>query len=213
MRDHRALLRRQDKHLLDFADTLTETEWAAASLCHGWTNKDVLAHLALGLHVPLPRIAIDMIRHRSFDEANDALSRHHGNEHTPAELLAEFDHLRQSPRGLGRALPDPLMLGDHTVHHLDIAVALGRRVELDPEVATAVLDVETTIPNPFVPAKRRSKGLRLATTDADWSHGPAHAPQIRGPATALISVLAGRGAALEQLSGDGLALLRRRLNP
>ena len=211
MRDHRALLSRQDEHLLGFAHTLTDTEWAEASLCRGWTNKDVLAHLALGLHVPLSRIAIAMLRHRSFDAANDALSRGHANVHAPAELLAELDGLRQHPRGLGRALPDALMLGDHTVHHLDIALALRRRVDLDSEVVTAVLDVETTIPNPFVPAKRHSKGLHLAATDADWTHGPEHAPQIHGPATALISVLAGRSTALEQLSGDGLALLRHRL--
>jgi uncharacterized protein (TIGR03083 family) len=211
MPDYRTLVRRQDENFLSFASILTDDDWAAPSLCRGWSNKDVLAHLALGLHISNARMLLGMGRYRSFDVANDVLSRRYANEHTPAELIEDFDKSRQRPRGVGRALPAPLMLGDHTVHHLDIALALHRSADLDLDVANAVLDVETTIPNPFVPAKARSKGLRLVTSDTAWTHGPASGPMVQGPAEALISALAGRSQGLAVLAGPGQAALSARL--
>ncbi|MFI1396184.1 maleylpyruvate isomerase family mycothiol-dependent enzyme [Streptomyces sp. NPDC020681] len=208
----RDLVRRQDEHFLEFAYSLTDDEWAAPSLCAGWTNKDVLSHLALGLQARSTRLLAEMARQRgSFDTANNVLTRAHAHRHTAAELIEQFDRGRDSPRGVGRLLPTPLLLGDHTVHHLDIALALGRSADLAPEVANAVLHVETTIPNPFVPAKARSKNLHLFTTDTGWSAGSTSQPQASGPAEALISVLAGRGHARDQLRGPGAPMLAARL--
>jgi uncharacterized protein (TIGR03083 family) len=209
--DYRALVRKQDEHLLSFASGLSDNDWAAPSLCHGWSNKDVLAHLALGLHVPTVRLVLGVVRYRSFDMANDLLSRRYADEHTPAELLDVFDTFRRHPKGVGTVLPAPLMLGDHTVHHLDIAHALRRPAELDSDVANAVLHVETTIPNPFIPAKARSRGLRLVTSDTAWTSGPADGPLVRGPAAALISALAGRAPGLHGLTGPGQTVLAARL--
>jgi hypothetical protein len=120
---------------------------------------------------------------------------------------------RLHPHGVGRALPTLLMLGDHTAHHLDIALALGRGANLDHEVANAVLHVETAIPNPFVPARARSKALRLTTVDTGWSHGSLGDPQVEAPAEALISTLAGRTGAFEKLAGRGAQALRLRCAP
>ncbi|MFE7122994.1 maleylpyruvate isomerase family mycothiol-dependent enzyme [Streptomyces sp. NPDC057617] len=208
----RDLVRRQDEHFLEFASSLTDDEWAAPSLCAGWTNKDVLSHLALGLQVRNTRLLTEMARQRgSFDTANDILTRTHTQRHSAAELIGQFDRGHDSPRGIGRLLPSPLLLGDHTVHHLDIALALGRSADLAPEVANAVLHVETTIPNPFVPARTRSRNLHLTATDTGWNTGPAGRPEVSGPADALISVLAGRGHARGRLAGPGLPMLAARL--
>ncbi|MEU3186285.1 maleylpyruvate isomerase family mycothiol-dependent enzyme [Streptomyces sp. NPDC006923] len=212
MTDHTALLARQDDDFSAFAHSLTDEEWRRPSLCAGWTNQDVLAHLVLGLRLPLRRLLVAMGSHRgSFDSANEDLSRRHAGRHTPRELLDAFDRARARPRGIGRLLPTPLMLGDHTVHHLDIALALGRPARVAPEVSNAVLKIETTIPNPFIPARARARGLTLRTTDTDWHHPGDQDLDIAGTAEHLVSVLAGRRHALPRLTGSGTAVLRARL--
>ncbi|MFF1957030.1 maleylpyruvate isomerase family mycothiol-dependent enzyme [Streptomyces sp. NPDC058220] len=212
MTDHAALLARQDDDFSSFARTLTDDEWHHPSLCDGWTNQDVLAHLVLGLRLPLPRLLVAMGSHRgSFDSANEDLSRRHGDRHTPHELLDAFDRARVRPRGIGRLLPTPLMLGDHTVHHLDIALALDRPARITPKVANAVLKIETTLPNPFIPARARARGLTLRTTDTDWHRPCDQNLDVAGAAEHLISVLAGRRHALPHLTGNGTTALRTRL--
>ncbi|GHH85730.1 hypothetical protein GCM10018793_54890 [Streptomyces sulfonofaciens] len=212
MPDHNTLSRLQDDNFSAFARALTEEEWDRPSLCAGWTNKDVLAHLALGLHLPLSRLLAAMARHRgSFDATNEDISRRYARHRTASELIDEFDRRRARPRGIGRLLPAPLMLGDHVVHHLDIALALGRPAALAREVAEAVLTVETTVPNPFVPATARARGLTLRAADTGWSRRGDPALEVVGAAEHLISVLAGRAHALRHLDGAGTTALARRM--
>ena len=72
--------------------------------------------------------------------------------------------------------------------------ALGREPAIPADALVAVLNTQVSVPNPFVPAFRNSRGLRLIATDADWTHGEA-GPIVRGRAADLVSVLAtGRDA-------------------
>ncbi|WP_405135926.1 hypothetical protein [Nocardia sp. NBC_01388] len=64
-------------------------------------------------------------------------------------------------------------------------------------------------PDPFVRPGRFLKGLRWEATDADWSRGTG--PVVRGPGEALVVAMAGRAAALDDLEGDGVPELRRRV--
>ena len=96
---------------------------------------------------------------------------------SPAELLDEFAAAEPGPAGLGRYFPPRLLLGDHVTHELDIVFALDREPEIRGEALTAVLNTQVALPNPFVPAFRNRRGLRLQATDAGWSHGE------RGPSS------------------------------
>ncbi|MFG1904862.1 maleylpyruvate isomerase family mycothiol-dependent enzyme [Micromonospora carbonacea] len=208
----RDLVRHQDDTFVAFARTLTDEEWDRPSLCAGWTNKDVLAHLVLGLRLPPPRLLLAMARRRwSFDAANDALSREYASGSTARELIDAFDRARARSKGIGRLLPAPLMLGDHAVHHLDIAFALGRSGVLSPQVSDAVLAVETRVPNPFIPAAARARGLALRTTDTNWSRSSGGSLEVLGAAESIASVLAGRHHAIPDLTGSGVATLTSRL--
>ncbi len=60
----------------------------------------------------------------------------------------------------------------------------------------------------FLPPSRRS-GLRLIATDQQWEHG--RGAELRGPSLSLALALLGRSAALEDLDGDGAALLAARI--
>lgn len=206
------LLRANDVRFRERAELLTGDDWSKPSLCQGWSNHDVLAHLVLGYRdgpVPLAR---EMVRSAgSFDRANAELARTLARSCAPSELLDEFTGLIDRPRGLGRIFPRGLLLGDHVTHELDILFALGLQPAIAAEAVSAVLQTQVRVPNPFVPAYRNSRGLRLRASDIDWRYGE-RGPLVQGCATHLLSVLGSRPKMLDALDGDGVAVLRSRLS-
>jgi uncharacterized protein (TIGR03083 family) len=208
------LLRHNDVRFLGVTADFTAAEWAAPSLCEDWTNHQLLAHLVIG-YSAAPGAFVTEILHRrgSFDTANTALACRLADTRAPGELLDDMDRLRTRPRGLGRVFPKRLLLGDHVTHELDMLYALGRTPDIASDALIAVLRTQVSLPNPFVPAHRNSRGLRLVATDADWNHGFPDLPEVRGPAAALVSVLGNRSAALPQLTGGGVRILRSRHVP
>jgi uncharacterized protein (TIGR03083 family) len=207
----RELLRANDLRFLVVASSLSSEEWNAPSLCEAWSNHDVLAHLVIGYQTGLGVLAAEMARHRgSFDHANADLARVLAATRCPADLLDDFARLIDRPRGMGRYFPRGLLLGDHVTHELDILLALDREPDVPDEALTAVLNTQVSLPNPFVPAFRNSRGLRLMTTDADWAHGD-DGPVVSGHAADLVSVLGDRPLALPRLSGDGVTVLSSRV--
>jgi hypothetical protein len=125
-------------------------------------------------------------------------------------LIDDLTGLIDAPRGIGRVFPPGLLLGDHVIHELDIALAIGREPDVPAEVLTAVLETQVRVPNPFIPARSRARGLLLHARDVGWRRG-ATGPLVTGSAAHLASVLAGRPKALEHLDGDGVATLGARL--
>ncbi|WP_231993974.1 maleylpyruvate isomerase family mycothiol-dependent enzyme [Mycobacterium sp. 852002-50816_SCH5313054-b] len=204
-------MRVNDARFVEFARGITAAEWAEASLCTEWTNHDVLAHLVIGCSAAVRSIAVVMVRHRgSFDAANAELARTLAARRDPAELIDEFAALARSPRGIGRVFPRRLLMGDHVIHELDITYALGKESAIPPATVVAVLDTQVRMPNPFVPAAARARGLNLRATDTDWSRR-ADGPTVEGQAAHLAAVLAGRPWALQYLTGEGVTALSSRL--
>lgn len=208
----RNLLLHNDIRFVEFAAGLSDTDWARPSLCTEWSNHEVLAHLVLGYRASPKALILGIARHRGFfDPANAALATELAQRQSPGALMDEFTALTIHPRGIGRIFPRRLLLGDHVVHELDIAFALGRQSEVAPTALVAVLDTQVHVPNPFVPAAARARGLRLRATDADWAHGDS-GPELTGGAAHLVSALAGRPCALDQLGGNGVDALRARIS-
>lgn len=206
-------LRDNDVRLVAFLRTLTAGQWEQPSLCTEWNNHHVLAHLVVGYSAALQSIAAATLRHGgSFDRANSAMARMLAGQRNPHTLIDDLGALTQQARGVGRIFPRRLLLGDHVVHELDIAYALGADSTVPAAVLATVLATAVRIPNPFVPARARARGLNLIATDAAWSHlggGPA----VTGQAGHLVSVLAGRPWALQHLTGSGVSILAARLKP
>jgi uncharacterized protein (TIGR03083 family) len=208
----RNLLRDNDIRFLGFATGLSETEWSQPSLCTEWSNHEVLAHLVLGYGASPTAFSVGMARHRgSFDSANAALATELARRQSPGELISELAALIDRPRGIGRIFPRRLLLGDHVIHELDIAFALGRPSEVAAKALTAVLNTQVRVPNPFVPAAKWARGLGLRASDSDWAHYKG-GPEVTGGAAHLASALAGRPWALDRLSGDGVDELRARVS-
>jgi len=204
-------LRANDARFHELARTFSADEWSQPSLCDDWSNHDVLAHLVVGYCTGAASVTAEMVRHGgSFDRANAAMARTRAASRTPTDLLDDFDMLIRRPRGLGRYFPPRLLIGDHITHELDMLFALGREPAIPADALVAVLNTQVSVPNPFVPAYRNSRWLRLIATDADWTHGQG--PPVRGRAAELVSVLGNRPAMLTRLDGDGVDALASRVS-
>ncbi len=92
------------------------------------------------------------------------------------------------------------------IHGQDVCRPLGIKRELPRTHLLPVADFVTT--SFIFRAKRRIAGFTLTATDMDWSHGQG--PEVLGPAEALLMMMAGRSAALDNLSGEGKAALAAR---
>ena len=205
-------LRANDARFRALASTFSTDEWSQPSLCDDWSNHDVLAHLVVGYSAGAAAVAAEMVRHGgSFDRANAAMAQTQATSRTPADLLDDFDMLTRRPRGLGRYFPPRLLIGDHITHELDMLFALGREPAIPADALVAVLNTQVSVPNPFVPAYRNSRGLRLVATDVDWTYGN-RGPLVRGRAAELVSVLGNRPAMLTRLDGDGVDVLASRVS-
>ena len=209
----RDLLRSNDERFRALAAGLSDDEWTRPSLCDAWSNHDVLAHLVIGYRSGPGVTAGEILRHGgSFDRANTAMACSLAADRSPAELLDEFARLVYRPRGLGRVFPPRLLLGDHVTHELDIVFAIDREPNIARDAVVAVLNTQVALPNPFVPAFRNSRGLRLRATDVDWAHGD-RGPLVEGRGAELVSVLGNRPRMLPALRGDGVERLASRLSP
>jgi uncharacterized protein (TIGR03083 family) len=208
----RELLRHNDERFRGVARRFGADDWSRPSLCDRWTNHQVLAHVVVGLGASPQSIAAALLRHRgAFDSANAEMATALATERSPAELLDEFERLSRKPRGMGRYFPSRLFLGDHVTHELDIVFALDREPNISAEALVAVLNTQVSMPNPFVPAYRNSRGLRLRASDVAWCHGD-RGPAVEGRAAELVSALGNRPEVLPRLRGDGVAALEYRLS-
>jgi hypothetical protein len=91
---------------------------------------------------------------------------------------------------------------------VSIRVPAGLPGTVADDAANACLEMYTRTSFP-VGGKKRIGGLRLVTTDTGWSHGTG--PEVSGPALSLLLAMTGRAAGLDELSGDGAALLGQRV--
>ena len=189
---------------------LPEEQWQTPSLCTGWTVHHVLAHLTTPFLVSRPAMGLRFLRHRGIGSAMDATARSLA-QRPPQELLDVLERNAASsfaPPGVGLVAP----LTDAVVHSVDIRWPLGdpHTDSGDPSRLRPSLDFllgrRATLG--FLPASR-PQGLRFVAEDQDWAHGSG--PDVRGPSLALVLGLLGRRAALEDLSGDGVAVLAARL--
>jgi hypothetical protein len=100
------------------------------------------------------------------------------------------------------------MVSEAVLHGEDIRRPLGIMHAYAPE-ALVVVGNFVTGGIGFLGAKRRSKGLRLTASDAEWTHGDGLG--VSGPFASILIALTGRRAGLADLRGEGVAALTQRL--
>ncbi len=197
-----ALAAAERSDLADLLDTLAEEQWAAASLCEGWSVRDVVAHVVSYEHLGWGGVVLRVARGGLRTSRANAIGLRDSSGATPADLVRTLrDHLR--PSGLTAGFGGRIGLTDAVIHHQDIRRPLGLPRTVPADRLLVALDMALRAPT--LPSRKRVRGVRLVATDIEWSTGDG--PEIRGPAEALLMTTAGRRAALADLDGPGLERL------
>ena len=200
------LIRSERASLVDALAALPEAAWDKPSLCTGWSVREVVAHLIATARMTPPtffaKLAGSGFRFQTMTRRGiEQITNGATNADLVAALRARVD-ARTAPPG-----PAPSWLGETIVHGEDIFRALDGYRDHPVGHVVAVADFYKNS-NLLIGAKNRIAGVTLTATDVDWTHGTG--PQVSGPAVALVMAMTGRKAALDDLTGDGVAVLRQR---
>ena len=201
------LIHRERAALADDLAQLTEERWATPSLCAGLSVREVLAHLTASARLNGFRWFAGVVRCRFDFDAQVAmrLAEHLGSSgaDTLARFRAAVDSTTSPP------LPRLAILGEVIVHGEDIRRPLGLPSDRPVELLTRVAEYYRGT-DQVVVAKSRVRDLRLRATDGPFLVGEG--PEVRGDTLSLIMAMTGRSAHLESLVGEGVPLLRERMD-
>ena len=200
---------RNRRSIADMLERLTPVQWATDSLCEGWTVQHVAAHLLQHVFVGFGQFVLLSLRYRGNTDAvvNHVAARLAKHDRTEiVRLLREHADDRVNPPRVGPWGP----FADTCVHLRDIARPLGLANDVPTEDWVALLGYLTSpsAARSLAPPER-VEHLSLQPTDADGHFG--HGLVISGRAEALVMAVTGRAAALADLSGPGVDLLRERI--
>jgi uncharacterized protein (TIGR03083 family) len=202
----------QRRSVTELLGQLSDEEWRQPSLCAGWTVRDVAAHLTLqqatlaSLAAALPA----MVRARGdLERAIRDMSCRRAVQPTD-RLIAAINAMIGSRRH-NPAVTCRETLIDILVHGQDIALPLGRRLDMPPDAAAEAASRVWSLSRrlDLFHAKERLHGYRLTATDIDWTTGVG--PEVQAPIAAILLLLTGRLVALPRLSGAGAPGLAAKL--
>jgi uncharacterized protein (TIGR03083 family) len=195
----------------DFLDSLDERQWAAPTLCPGWTVHHMAAHFVQPMLISFGRFAVTALRYRGdTDKTVDHFTRRlarKGRAELVALLRAHATDRSDPPR-VGPMGP----FAETCLHLRDIARPLSLDADVPGEHWRILLDYLTSpaVAAALVPAGRLA-GFRFAATDIPFTGGSGLL--VSGPAEALGMAVTGRRAALADLHGPGLDRFAGRLAP
>ena len=201
-----SLARAEREDLRDLLSGLTSEQWQAPSLCAGWSVHDVVAHMLSYEELSGRQLAERFARGRFRVDRVNAIGLAEYSTRTPAELIALLDdHL--TPAGLTAGMGGRIALTDGMIHQQDIRRPLGFPRTIP--AGRLVPALQTALFAPTLLGIRPVRDVRLVDTDIDCTFG--RGPELRGTGEALLMTMAGRRAAVDDLSGPGQERVARRL--
>lgn len=208
-----AVIDLQRAPVADLLEKLADIDWRRASLCKGWTVRDVAAHLTLQ-QLRIRDVAAMAVRHPSILGGVNRMIHNSARAKAataPDLLIAEIRATIGSRRhNLG--VTNLETLTDIVIHGQDIALPVARTLETATDttafVATRVWSQRGT-PTARVFQDIPVDGLRLTADDVEWSTGDG--PEVTGPIMSILLLLTGRQAGLSNLTGPGADELRQLL--
>ena len=197
----------------DLLEQLTAEQWDHPSLCQGWTVRHVAAHLTLQQQRLRDVAAFVAYNPRMLRSVTLNSTIHHSAV-LQAGVLSNREIIDRIRAMIGsrrhNTFVTPLeTLTDILVHSQDIAIPLDLHLPMRPTAgaiaATRRWDTRSTWLS-TVFCRLPLEGYQLTATDTDWTRGQG--PEVTGSIGALLLLLTGRDAALEQLTGEGADTLR-----
>jgi uncharacterized protein (TIGR03083 family) len=198
----------------DLLERLTQDQWGHPSLCEGWTVRHVAAHLTLQQQRIGDALAF-ILRHPRMLRSVTLNATIHDSALLQAQLLTTSEIIERIRAGIGsrrhNAFVTPLeTLTDILVHSQDIAIPLGLELPMHPAAAAVAATRRWDTRHTWLASVNRRIPLddyRLVATDTEWTRGEGS--EVAGPIGGLLLLLTGRDAALEHLTGAGVAALRQ----
>ena len=186
--------------------SLSESQWASASLCAGWTVGDVFAHLAFLATSSAPSIVALLVRSR-FDV--DRMLDRGAKRSAKVGKSSVLDRLEAATTS--RSLPPKAtpagILSDTITHQLDVCRPLNISARIPTAHLLMALDNTVRATSP-VNASARAADWRLVATDLPWSHG--NGPEVEGTGEELLLALCGRRSVHQSLTGSGMNAFAKR---
>ncbi len=170
--------------------TLTPEQWQHASLCEGWSVKDVAAHVISTPQMGFGRTMGVFARNfgRGYNTMIFRETKRISEAQTTDQILAAFETYATSRHKIATTTTvEPLL--DALVHHQDIVQPLGLRHDMDPTAAAVAAD-RIRLLAPLMGTRRAIRGVRMVATDIDWDRGKG--PVIEAPMQELLMRCAGR---------------------
>ena len=193
--------------LLALLERLTPDQWEAGSLCPDWRVRDVVAHVYSYDELSGADLGRRFVQARfNPTRVNDACLAPYAGQ-APAALIALARRCVE-PRGLPAGFQGGIALTDGMIHQQDIRRPLGLPRVIPPDRLRATLEFAQYAP--VIRGFWHRRGLRMVAEDVDWSTGSG--PEVRGPGEAILLAIAGRNAAVDELTGPGVPALRPRLD-
>jgi uncharacterized protein (TIGR03083 family) len=200
------MIREERTSLAGALADLPEDKWNSPSLAPGWTVRDVVAHLIASATSSPGKFVGGMARAGfKFDKMANNDIQNIKSEKSNTQLVEQYTSLIDShsaPPG-----PTATWLGETIVHGEDIFRSFGSYRDHKTEYVLAAADFYKNS-NLLIGSKKRITGVTLRATDAEWSWGTG--PEVSGPAVALVMAMTGRKVALDDLTGEGVAVMRAR---
>ncbi|MGK8559306.1 maleylpyruvate isomerase family mycothiol-dependent enzyme [Nocardia gipuzkoensis] len=203
------VIEQQRRAIADLLADLTPQQWETPSLCAGWRIREVAAHIAITPDPPSPAVMLGAgLRARgNYNRFIHDLTIRHANR--PASELVTQIRTNAASRRLPKLTNYRNILFDTVVHGQDIAIPLGHTIAVPPTAAAVAADRAVQVGWP-VWDRHRLDGIHLSANDIDWEYG--NGSEIRGPITAILLLITGRTATLDQVTGDGIDRLIRQLS-
>ena len=188
---------------VDLVADFDETDWERPTLCTEWTVRDVVQHIAFHTH----RAGVRQLLANS-DKLLPKLTAEAGAD----TIDGLKGWLASRPADSARA--SIINLCELVIHQEDVRRPLNRPRRYPDATMRACLDHCISIRGNLLvigERHRRGRDLHLVATDLGWTSGKG--PDVEGPAEAILMAIAGRPAALDDLSGAGLSTLATRMPP
>ena len=200
------LARAEREDFAAFLESLSPEQWESPTLCERWNVREVAAHAIsfdeldrgeLVRRFLNGRLVVDRINQVGVDDYADR---------TPGQLIALI-RTHAEPHGMTAGFGGRVALTDNMIHQQDIRRTLDIPRTIPPERLRVALDFSRYAPT--IRGAWRARGVRLAATDIEWSHGTGL--DVHGTGEALLMAMAGRSDALKDLTGPGKAKLAQRM--
>ena len=189
------------------ADAMSELGAEPPTLCEGWTNYDMAAHLVVREHKPVASLGI----------ISPPMSRLHDNAIEKAKKRHSFDSLiqrfRSGPPLTWKPVDNLFNTQEHFIHHEDVRRGGGERT---PRPRHLIEDVEHELWNQLRRAGRWSVrgikgiGIELITPDGEVIRARQGEPRVSilgRPGEVMLYLAGRRSAAQVELMGPTEAVM------